>query len=221
MKLTKDVKLIEYPRGVERANVLTHAPGAVFGAAGLFALIKKAAASGSGRIIFSAAVYGAAFLLVYLCSAVYHALPQGEIKRRARLLDHLAIPLLLAGTTTPCALVSLWRVSVPHGAAVFAAAWAVAAFGVLGKLFFFEKLKAAVIAVYFAGGSVMLFSALPHAASFDKTAFALLFAGSAVYCAAGLLCRAGIKRPVFHPVFHAVVLLGSLTHFAVIYFFIL
>lgn len=133
----------------------------------------------------------------------------------------MAIPLLLAGTTTPCALISLGRVSRTHSLIVFGIAWFCALFGILGKTFFFEKLKGVVMAVYIIGGAVMLFSALPAAKSFEPTPFRLLFVGSGLYIAGALVCRAGIKRPCLHPIFHLIVLAGSLVHYYVIYVYIL
>lgn len=221
MKVSDEVKLIEYSPAVDRWNCVTHAAGSVIGLVCAAALIVKAAGTDGMKEIISSVIYSLAFLTVYTSSAVYHGLPPGEAKRKARLFDHMAIPLLLAATTTPCALISLGRVSPVHGVIVFAAAWFCALFGIISKLFFFEKTRAAVMAVYFGGGAAMLLSAVPYLQAFDKTAFALLCAGSVVYIIAGLICKAGIKRPALHPVFHVVVLAGSMTHFAVIYFFII
>lgn len=218
---TDDVKLITYSPRVDRWNTATHAPGALAALAGMVLLLKKTLPGGSKTAVFCAVVYSLAFFCVYFTSAVYHALPPGEAKRRARFFDHLAIPLLLAGTTTPCALISLGRVSRTHGYIVFGIAWFCALFGVVGKTLFFEKMKSAVMAVYIIGGAVMLLSTLPVAKSFEPTAFMLLFIGSGAYILGALVCRMGIKRPCLHPVFHLIVLAGSLIHFYVIYAYIL
>ena len=118
--IAKEVKLIEYSKGVEIANCLTHAFGAVLSVAALILLVTSAEGA---REIVSAVLFGIPMLTVYTVSAVYHGLKNGETKRIARLLDHSAIPLLIAGTTTPYALIVLYNISVPHGIAVLSAAW--------------------------------------------------------------------------------------------------
>ncbi|MBR4727807.1 MAG: hemolysin III family protein [Clostridia bacterium] len=217
------VTLVEYSAAQERANCLTHAAGAVCAAVCFAAALMKTVPTGSARRIVAAAVYCAAFLTVYVCSAVYHGLRPGPAKRTARRLDHMAIPLLLAGTATPCALISLHRVSPATGTAVFVIAWVCAAFGVISKLFLFESklFKTLCMVVYFTGGAVMMLLAVPLLGQIDRTAFLLLTAGCLLYAAGAVFCRIGMRRPWFHTAFHVLVLLGSLVQFGVIYHYVL
>ncbi|MGN0542674.1 MAG: hemolysin III family protein [Acutalibacteraceae bacterium] len=214
----KDVELIEYSEKVDLANCLTHALGAVLSAAGLVMLLFKAQGA---RETVSAVIYGLSLIAVYTVSAVYHGLPRGEAKRRARLADHSTIPTLIAGTATPCALLTLYQISVPLGLIVLILAWFCAVFGFISKMFFFEKLKAVTMAVYIISCAVMLLSAVPVLGSIDKTAFAGLVLGCVLYLIGAILCGLGKKRPRLHIIFHIFVLLGSIAHFAVIYKFVL
>lgn len=218
--ITKEVKLIEYTKKQDAANCITHGIGALITVICFILMLKKVIPGGNALHIVSVTVQGIALMAVYFISAIYHGLPQGEAKRRARLFDHMAIPLLLAGTTTPCALISLYAVSKVSGITVFVIAWTCAFFGIISKMFFFEKLKAAVMVAYFGGGAVMLGMAIPYASAFDRKGFALLFVGSFAYVIGGILCRVGMKRPWVHAVFHVFVLAGSLIHWYVIYTFI-
>ncbi|MBQ6264612.1 MAG: hemolysin III family protein [Clostridia bacterium] len=220
MRITRDVALIEYSAKTDFLNHITHAAADILALFGAAALIKKAAPLGMKALI-SCVVYSITLLCVYSFSAVYHALPQGEKRRKARLLDHLAIPLLLAGTTTPCALVTLYRISRFHAFAVFGVAWFCAVFGIVAKLFFFEKLKALVMAVYFIGGAGMLASAFPAAGRLNHTGLVLLVAGSVFYIIGALFCKAGIKKPPLHVVFHIFTVLGSLFHYLAIYLYVI
>ena len=221
MKITDKIDLIEYTKRQEFFNSLTHALGAAFGAAGLVLCLIKSGGTGA-RYTVSAVVYCLSFILVYAASALYHGLPAGEAKRFFRLFDHVTIPVLLAGTATPCALITLYRVSPPHGIAVFCTGWFIALFGIITKVFFFnnEKLKIACMAVYFAGGAAMLFSAVPRLGSINKTGFCLLCAGCAAYTVGAVFCKLGIKRAALHTIFHIFVLAGSIIHFIVIYKFV-
>lgn len=211
--IAKDVKLIEYSKTVDRWNSITHAVGAVLSVSALVVLFLRA---DGARAVSSALIYGLSMLAVYTVSAVYHGLKSGEAKRRARLADHSAIPVLIAGTATPCALLTLYEISVPHSITVFAIAWFCAAFGVISKLFFFEKLKAVTMAVYIVSCVVMLSCALPLLDRIDLEAFFGLVLGCVLYLIGAIFCYLGIKHPVLHVVFHVFVLLASVTHYIVI-----
>ena len=222
MERTKEIELIEYSPGIERANTITHAVAAAFALVALVISVFKVREE-SPRYIVSVLIYCFAFITVYTASAVYHGLPAGDSKRRARVFDHIAIPIMLAGTATPCALITLWRININHGISVLIIAWFCAAFGIVTKLFFFsdEKLKVICMAVYFVGGAVMMLSNIPILGEINKTAFLMLTVGCVLYTVGAVFCKIGIKRPVFHPVFHVFVFLGSLVIFFAIYIYVL
>ena len=137
MKNKDSVELIEYTKAQDALNCVTHALGAIFGAAVLLLLVKKALPLGSARYTAAAVVYGLSIILLYGSSAVYHGLPQGEVKRTARLVDHSVIPILLAGTATPCALITLYNHNKICCAVVLLIGWGSVLFGFIAKLFFF------------------------------------------------------------------------------------
>lgn len=220
MVTDNQVRLIEYDKKTDFLNCVTHAAGAVLALAGLIMIIVRTNGA-QGRIVFSGVVYALTLIAVYTASAVYHGLPYGEAKRTARLADHTAIPLLFAGTATVSGLVSLYEVSPAHGITVFCCAWLCAVFGIVSKLFFFEKLKAVTMVVYIAGGAAMLISAVTHLGTLDTKAFFIFSAGCILYIIGALFCRAGIKKPPFHIVFHLFVMAGSALHYYVIYRYML
>ena len=209
MKL-KDVKIIEYPVKIERLNFLTHLVGAVLSLSGIIFMLIN---SDTLRKLICSLVYGITLLAVYTASSVYHGLAPSHAKRIARLVDHSAVPLLIAGTTTPCALISLYEVSPPHGIIVFACGWACALFGIFSKIFFFERLKAVTIAIYIVCGLSMLLSAVPRLDQLNKGGFGWLVFGCVFYLIGAVLCGLGAKKPFLHPIFHIFVLLGSSIHF--------
>lgn len=210
----KDVELIEYSKKVDFWNSLTHIIGAVFG---VFALVMLVFKADGFRYTFSAIVYGIALIAVYTMSAVYHGLPCGEAKRKARLIDHCTVPILISGTATPCALLTLYEINGAIGIAVLVFAWLCASFGVFSKLFFFEKLKAVTMAVYIGSGLLMLMSVIPVFDNINTVAFSEILAGCACYLIGAVLCGLGRKTPCLHAVFHVFVLLGSIFHFYSIY----
>lgn len=206
----KDVELIEYSKRIDFWNCATHALGAVFSLAALIMLVAKAE---DAWHMLSAVVYGISLMAVYTMSAVYHGIPGGEAKRKARLADHCTVPVLIAGTATPCALITLYEINHIHGIAILILAWLCTVFGIISKLFFFEKLKAVTMAVYIGSGALMLLSVIPVFNEIDTAAFGEILAGCACYLVGAILCGLGRKTPWLHAVFHIFVLLGSMFHF--------
>jgi hemolysin III len=113
--------------GEEIANSLTHGTGALLAAAGLVPLTLTAVAEGGARRIVGVSVFGAALVLLYATSTLYHALTHARAKQVLRALDHSAVYLLIAGTCTPFTLVTLQGA---WGWSLFGVVWGLAALGV-------------------------------------------------------------------------------------------
>lgn len=212
----KDVEIIEYSKKVDFWNCSTHIAGAVLSFTALVMLVVK---SQDMRHLSAGIVYGLSLIAVYTMSSVYHGLPCGEAKRRARLADHCTVPVLIAGTATPCAVITLFNLDVMHGIFVLFLAWFCTLFGIFSKLFFFEKLKNITIGVYIGSGLLMLTSVIPLLDQIKREAFGEILAGCLCYLIGAVFCGLGIKRAWLHAVFHVFVLLGSMFHFYSIYMY--
>lgn len=219
MKISEknSVELIEYTKAQDALNCVTHALGALLGAVVLVLLTEKAAPFGMARYTASAIIYGLSLIVLYSASAVYHGLPQGEAKRTARLVDHSVIPILLAGTATPCALITLYNHNKICCAVVLLLGWGSVIFGLVAKLFFFQKTKAACVAVYIIAGAVMLSCSLAVVDEINVHALLLLVLGCAVYLFGSIFCALGRKHPWCHVPFHMFMVAGSMIHAYVIY----
>ena len=214
----KDVKLIEYSEKVDFLNGITHFAGAVLAVVGFIMLVSHAVGT---RNILAAIVYGMTLVAVYTVSSVYHFLPKGEKKRKARIADHSTVPFLIAGTATPCALISLYNLKPSLGITVFVLGWLCTLFGLVSKLFFFEKLKSVTMVVYIVSGFIMLCSVIPVADKINMGAFRELIYGCLFYICGAVLCGLGRKYQFLHIIFHLFVILGSAFHFYVIYRYII
>jgi hemolysin III len=136
----------------ERFNGYTHLAGVLLAAAGTAVLVTQAALRGDATRIVSFAVYGATLCLLYLFSTLYHG-ARGRAKDVLRKLDHVAIYLLIAGTYTPFALVTL------HGAwgwSLFGAVWGLAALGIVQELSIARGARLASLAIYLLMGWLAL-----------------------------------------------------------------
>jgi hemolysin III len=116
--------------GEEVAHSVTHGIGLVASVAGLIALVIVAGRSGDPWRMASCTVYAITLILLYGASTLYHALSATRARRIFQVLDHSAIFLLIAGTYTPFALVTLRG---PWGWSIFAIIWSCALLGITAK----------------------------------------------------------------------------------------
>lgn len=212
--IAKDVGLIEYSKKVDFLNSLTHAAGAVLSVAAMIAMVIKAQ---DLRHMLSAVIYGVSLVAVFAVSAVYHGLKNGEKKRIARLVDHSTVPVLIAGTATPCALITLYNISSAHSLLVLFLGWFCTLFGIISKIFFFKKARKVTVAVYMVSCIAMLASVVPIVGQINSDAFGGIILGNAFYLIGALFCGLGIKKETMHVVFHVFVLAAAAIHFYVIY----
>lgn len=198
----------------ELANALTHGLGAVASAAGGAVLITLAALWGDAWHVVGASVFVASLVLLYTASTVYHAVPAAWTRARQRLqvFDHCAIYVLIAGTYTPFTLVGLRG---PWGWSLFAAVWALAAAGIVFKLFYTGRFTFASTMLYIGMGWLVVVAIKPMIAALPAATLAWLVAGGVAYTA-GTVFYLSKRIPYAHAIWHLFVLAGSVCHFAAV-----
>jgi hemolysin III len=200
----------------ETANVATHAAGLVASIVGVAVLVYLGVARGEILHVASAGLYGATLVALYAASTLYHAFREPGVKRVLRVLDHCAIYLLIAGTYTPFVLVGLgggW------GWALFCVVWAMAAAGIVFKVFATGRFAVASTAAYVAMGWLGVVAIGPLVRSLPGAALAWLLAGGVAYTAGTFFYHR--KIPYSHALWHAFVLAGSVCHFVAIGLYVL
>lgn len=210
---------LAYTGGVypgERFNGYTHLAGALLAAAGAATLVTIAAATGDATRIVSLSIYGAVLFLLYLVSTLYHSL-RGQAKRVLRKLDHVAIYLMIAGTYTPFALVTLGKA---WGWAIFGVIWGLAAAGIVQELCIARGARALSLAIYMLMGWLALIALVP-------LVHALSWGGMAWLAGGGLIYTVGIAFYLYdhrfrhwHGIWHLFVMAGSAVHFTAIMLFV-
>ncbi len=85
----------------ETVSSLIQACGFLLGLGGVTVLIVKAALGGDPWTIVGVSIYGGSLLALYFASSLYHSVRRVPLKRGLKVLDHIAIYLLIAGTYTP------------------------------------------------------------------------------------------------------------------------
>lgn len=194
----------------DRANGISHALGTGAAIAGLGLLATLAARTGDPWKIVSSCVYGSTLVILFSASTLYHSARSQAWRRILRLLDHAAIPLLIAGTYTPFLLVNIRG---PWGWSLFGAIWTLALAGVGAGLASSGRFKAARTGLYLLMGWLIVVAMPPLARNLSTTGLWLLVAGGIAYTL-GTVFYALDRRMAFgHMVWHVFVLGASVCHF--------
>ncbi len=201
----------------ETANRITHAVGIVLAVAATAVLAIFAGIHGSARAIVSGSIFGATLILLYTASTLYHGARNPRTRAILQTLDHCAIFLLIAGTYTPFALVTLHG---PQGWFLFAAIWGMAIFGIVFEMTPWRRHRMVSLALYLGMGWAVVAVISPLQARIEPGGLILLVAGGIAYTA-GVFFYLFPKIPYHHAIWHLFVLVGSTLHFLAILFFVI
>lgn len=206
-----------YTFGEEVANGVVQSVGILLSIAGLTTLVAFAAVDGHALDVTASAVFGATLILMYTVSTIYHAVPVHVAPRVLSRLDHIAIHLLIAGTYTPFALITL---AGARGWWLFGAIWALAVFGSVLQFTRLRERNALKIGLYLLMGWLGLLTFAPLSARLGFGGTVLLLAGGAAYTL-GVPFHLWKKLRYHNVLWHAFVLLGSALHFFAVLFYVL
>lgn len=192
----------------ERANALTHGGGLVAGVFGCTILLIIAAGSGDPWRIVTTAVFATTVLLVYTASTLYHSARTKQLRSKLKLLDHCSIYLLIAGSYTPFALVSLgggW------GWSIFGILWVLAGLGILFKLHYIGGSKLLSVSTYVGMSLLAVVPLGPLLRALGPIPLAWLLLGGAFYLS-GLRFYLDGRIPYNHAIWHLFVIGGTACH---------
>jgi hemolysin III len=209
----------------ERLNIGSHAIGFILSIAALILLVVHATQYGNTWHIVSFSIFGASLMVLYGASTIYHSTKDPVLRGYLRVLDHASIYVLIAGTYTPFTLVTLnqpdgWNGHWTIGWTIFTVSWALAASGIILKLFFTGRFKKTSTAMYVLMGWMIIFAIEPVMEKLPAEGLNWLVAGGIAYTVGAILY--GIKGiKLNHAIFHFFVLAGSACHFIAVYFYVL
>ena len=206
-----------YPPNEERWNILSHGIGFVLSILALILLILKAHRLGEKEHLVSFSIFGASMVLLYAASTFYHSAKASRLRIKLNILDHAAIYVLIAGTYTPYALVTL---NGNTGFTILWLVWGMALVGVILKLFYAGRFQLVSTIMYVAMGWLIIFAINPLIRNLSTEGLWWLFGGGISYTIGAILFMQN-KIPYNHAIFHIFVLLGTFAHFVSIYFYIL
>lgn len=201
----------------ELANVLTHGIGLLLSIGGFFVLLGLAFLYGDVWHVLSSTIYGITLIVLYGASTFYHGVTDPALKRKLRLLDHIAIYLLIAGSYTPFALVLLRQ---DGGWGLFLIIWSLAALGMLFKLTLTFRFPIISTVIYLGMGWLVVLYAVPLFENLPPTGLFWVILGGFFYTV-GVPFYASSRLKQGHALWHIFVLLGSLCHFLAISMYVL
>ena len=203
-------------------SALTHFIGMLLALFATAPLLVKAALSGEIMHVYAMAVFMLSMILLYAASATYHAFGIGDrLYIILKKIDHMMIPVLIAGTYTPICLITL---KDDIGPMLFAIVWIMAIAGILVKAFWVTCPKWFSSLIYIAMGWVCILGMSSIVQSLSRPAFVWLLVGGILYTVGGVIYA--LKLPIFnakhkgfgsHEIFHLFVMGGSLCHYIVMF----
>jgi hemolysin III len=179
---------------------------ALFGSA---ALVTSAAQQGDLWKIVSFSIYGVMLVTLYVFSTLYHSM-RGRAKVVLQKFDHCSIYLLIAGSYTPFALVSL-RGTL--GWALLSGIWTLALVGIIQEIWYAKGARVLSLVIYLLMGWLALVAVVPLWQALTPTGFMWLAAGGVFYTAGIYFYVADNRIRHGHGLWHLFVLGGSCCHF--------
>ena len=219
--MSRTISIPKYSLSEEIISAVSHGIGAGLAVSacvlGVIRAVHDYSSVGATGIV-SAAVYGLTMIMLYCMSSIYHALPVGNAKRVFRVIDHCSVFLLIAGTYTPYALVSL---KGALGWSVFGIIWGLTIIGIVFNTIDVDKFETVSALINLGMGWMVVFTSRYLSSSIGSVGMKLLIAGGIVYSLGAIFYGIGHKVRYTHSIFHFFVLGGSILHFLSIYMTVL
>lgn len=200
----------------ERFNAYSHLIGAILAIIGMVCLIVHSSLYHDVWKIVSVAIYGSTLVLLYTISTIYHSV-RGRVKAIFQKLDHCAIYLLIAGSYTPYALVTLRG---PWGWTLLGISWGLAIVGIIQEVLIGRRTQIFSMSIYLVMGWLIMIAIRPLTASLSATGLFWLITGGISYCLGIVFFVLDEKIRHGHGIWHLFVLGGSVFQFISIMFYV-
>jgi hemolysin III len=204
-------------------NGLTHFAGVLFAPFALYLLINNPNTEHSTVYIVSVTIFSVAMFLLYTFSTLYHWIPLDDKKLEImRKIDHIMIFVFISATYTPICLIILGGT---WGWSIFATVWGLTFIGLFLKIFWLDAPRILYTSIYLLMGWIIVVGIWPLYQAFSSQGLFWLAMGGIFYSIGAVVYA--LKKPDpwpgvfgFHEIFHIFVLLGSLSHFIMIYYYV-
>ncbi len=194
----------------EQWNAYSHALGIILGLLGTLVLfLQKPTQFASWPF----AIYSFSVILLFTASTLYHSFYQPVIKEKLRILDHISIYYLIAGTYTP---VCWFLLKDSKGVLLLILVWSIALIGTGLKLFFTGKFEVLSLVLYGVMGWLIVIDLPFLLQNFSESQLFYLALGGVFYTL-GMVFYAVKKIPFNHLIWHFFVLGGAISHWFLVF----
>ena len=156
-------------------------------------------------------------LLVYCSSTLYHFVAESNLKEKLRIFDHVSIYYLITGSYAPVCLITLYDYS---GLTIFFTVLTLSIIGTLFKIFNKNRYEKASLLLYLFLGWLIIFDIQTLFNLIDTNAKNLVILGGVFYTV-GVFFYLSDSIKNNHAIWHVFVLLGSISHYFLILFYII
>ena len=156
-------------------------------------------------------------LLVYCSSTLYHFVAESNLKEKLRIFDHVSIYYLITGSYAPVCLITLYDYS---GLTIFFTVLTLSIIGTLFKIFNKNRYEKASLLLYLFLGWLIIFDIQTLFNLIDTNAKNLVILGGVFYTV-GVFFYLSDSIKNNHAIWHVLVLLGSMSHYFLILFYII
>tara|TARA_B100000508_G_scaffold121582_1_gene103301 strand:+ start:692 stop:1315 length:624 start_codon:yes stop_codon:yes gene_type:complete len=156
-------------------------------------------------------------LLVYCSSTLYHFVAESKLKEKLRIFDHVSIYYLITGSYAPVCLITLYDYS---GLTIFFTVLTFSIIGTLFKIFNKNRYEKASLLLYLFLGWLIIFDIQTLFNLIDANAKNLVILGGVFYTV-GVFFYLSDSIKNNHAIWHVFVLLGSMSHYFLILFYII
>jgi hemolysin III len=207
----------------EPMNGFTHFIGVILSIIGTILLINLTLNPFKPYHFISFLIFGLGMILLFATSTLYHWLKLSDNGvKKMRKADHIMIFIYIAATYTPICMIVLNK---NLGWIVLTAVWSIAVAGILIKIYWMNAPRWLSTSIYILMGWLAVVIIYPLINALQIAALMWLLIGGIFYTIGAVIYA--LKRPDpfpgilgFHEIFHLFVLLGSFSHFWLIYNYI-
>jgi len=196
----------------ELVNSIMHGFGILFGIISIPILITFSVKGENLNGIIGSSIYGFCFLMVFTFSTLYHGFQHEKVKRALKILDHISIYYLIAGTYTP--LILIYN-NNSFGITLLCVLWSLTILGTIFKVFFCGRWDVVSTVIYLLMGWSMLAGGSSFFESMPNSVLQMVIAGGIIY-SLGVIFYLWDRYFYSHALWHLLVLAAAICHYVAI-----
>jgi len=200
----------------ELLNTISHGIAAIASIFGFIILLNSI--SNHQIILICTLIYSLSLIILYTSSTLYHGVKNKKLKEIFRILDHCGIFILIAGTYTPIALISI---NGTTGWWIFAIQWSLVIIGSIFKFFSTGKYENISLLIYIIMGWMIVFKWNTLINSISPSALNLLVWGGIIYTTGIIFYALDSRMKYSHFIWHLFVITGSTIHYIMIFKYVI